>query len=166
MMLLIALASFAQKAIIYHNGEEEYVVAPHTYSFDISDKKKFLVTISDSIFLQFLDSVVTNAVVDDSCSCTTHISHDMIRIIYEKNDHKYYTINMTHYGYPYDYHAGCLEIDGQIMRYDSLFQIIVDNIVNYYIHYHPNKSSFQNTIRAILKGKRYNFYASLPPSSM
>jgi len=170
-LLLLPVASVvAQKAIFYHDGTIHYVVAPPTYEFDIASKDKYLTTISDPPLLCFLDSVVANAVVDDSCNCTTYITFDMTRIIFEKNDHKYYTINMTHYGYPYDYHSGCLEINGQIMKYNPDFQIVIDNIVNYYIHYKPDNKSLKEIVRAILNGKRYNLSSNLllppPPANV
>lgn len=150
-----SLVTFSQKVILSHHGLIDYCVPPFTYEYTGQD----YVEITDTMLFQFLDKMIETAVPDSLYRNGTRVTFDMTQVIYVKNSSKYYTIYLSHQGYPSDYKFGYLEIDGQIMTYNRELQIVIDNIVNYYVHYKPSPKAFVPVLRSILNGERYK----LPP---
>ena len=50
---------------------------------------------------------------------------------------------------------GMLELDGQMMEYNSKFQDVIDQVVNYHIRNPKFKIDNASFLREILEGKRY-----------
>lgn len=156
---------YSQRVLLSHYGDRFDICARPTYTFGMWSDSEALLDIEDSLLCSFIEEVIIKSVpAGQSCLWTNEaIPQDMIHIVYVKNNHKYYTINLTHYDKTYHYKNGMLEIDGQTMQYDPNFQIVMDNIVNYYINYHPKKKDFIEVIHKIILGKRYQLYKFLFP---
>lgn len=156
----------SQCVFLSHYGDKFDACARPTYTFGMWSDSEDLLEIEDSLLCSFIEEVIFNAIpADSSCLWTNgEIPQDMIHLVYVKSNHKYYIINLTHYDKNSDYQMGMLEIDGQTMQYNPQFQVVMDNIVNYYINYRPNKKEFIEIIHKIILGKRYQLYMFLFPS--
>lgn len=166
-LLLLLCGSFlngyAGHVLLSHYGDIFDIVPVPTYEYATTSSEREVVSIEDSLLCSFLDSIVSTALPADTCTCENVIWHDMIHIVYIKDNCKYYTINLTHYDTSYHYRNGCLEIDGQIMQYNKNFQIVMDNIVNYIINYDPPTDELTEVIHSVIRGKRFNLHSFLFP---
>ena len=161
--------SFSQKVIVFYEDPTLRVVDKPNYFFqrevDISNR----IEITDSLFISYLTTVIDNLTLCDTGCCTSHIWPAMIQIIFVRNDYAYDIINMTHGLFPINetgqyLENGCIELNGKIMNFNSDFQEIMDNIVNYKIvnkKVNINSGDFLDSI--VVHGNRHLLNPYLPP---
>ena len=153
----------AQIVKIYYGDLITYIIPQPTYLFQRDCPSKNVITITESSFLNYIDSICVNSRPCDTTDVVSEVTIGMIQVIYVKSPKKYYTINMPHSitGNTVEYRF--LEINGEIMNFSLSFQEIMDEIVNYHIHF-PNKDiNSERVLFEILKGKRRNLPGYIIP---
>ncbi|KWW24068.1 MAG: hypothetical protein F082_1999 [bacterium F082] len=143
----------SQKAIVYYGNLTSYIVPQPTYLFQKDCPSNNVITITESVFLNYLDSICTF-----SSPCTDEIYSEvvpgMIQIIYMTSNRKYYTINMTHSVTGSSIKNGFLEIDGELKTFSFDFQEIMDEIVNFHILFPEKMINTETFLSEIMQGKR------------
>lgn len=142
---------------IYYEDVIYRIVAEPTHTFHQNNEDINKIHITDSVFVKYIDSMIVNMKTKTICNYPSVVYPGMIQIVYRRNNCKYYTINMTHSLTNEIYYGkiGMLELDGQMMEYNSKFQDVIDQVVNYHIRNPKFKIDNASFLREILEGKRY-----------
>lgn len=152
----------SQEVKIFYGDIVTYFVSQPTYLFQKDCPNNNVITITDESFIHYLDSICTNAVISNNTD-QSEVTPGMIQIIYKKTPQKYYTINMSHSLSSSTISSGFLEIDGEMKMFSPAFQVVIDEIVNYHIHYPQKNINSTPFLSAIIKGKRYHYSGIIIP---
>lgn len=152
----------AQRVEVYYADIVYYIVPLPTYLLHEDCPPNNHITITEPSFLKYIDSICVNTLPEpDTTNTVSQVVPGMIQIIYLKSPKKYYTINMSH-SLGKKTIKGFLEIDGELKTFSYSFQEVMDEIVNYHLHFPDKKINSESFLTEIINGKRRHLGYPIP----